>query len=361
MTENKIENLLTGVNEPLLNRSFSELNFIKNISLKDGNIYVELGITDLEYKGINNLRQEIITLIKKEFPDVDNINIEFTLGVVNHYNHKKNEILPGVKNTIAIASGKGGVGKSTVAVNLAAGLARLGAKVGLIDADIYGPSIPLMLGINTKPAVVKIEDKNKLVPVVQMGIKLMSIGFLMEADSAVIWRGPMASSALKQFMTDVLWGSLDYLLFDMPPGTGDIQLTLSQLLPLTGAVIVTTPQDISLTDAKKGFQMFQKVNVPTIGIIENMSYYQKEDGTKEFIFGEGGGMKMSKEYGVKLLGEIPINTNIRISGDEGKPIVINKPETHESKVFLDIIKSLMLEVNLSNLNNPSAHDIDIQI
>ena len=202
-------------------------------------------------------------------------------------------VIPGVKYTIAIASGKGGVGKSTVAVNLAIALIKEGYKVGLIDADIYGPSIPIMLGVSEKPIVTQIKGKNKLLPIVKYGLKLMSIGFLVDANEAVVWRGPMAASALKQFITDVEWGDLDYLIYDMPPGTGDIQLTLTQTIPLTGAVIVTTPQDISITDARKGAKMFQKVNVKPLGIIENMSYYTNTDGSKEYIFGQGGGEKLS--------------------------------------------------------------------
>ena len=211
----------------------------------------------------------------------------------------ENNILTGVKNTIAVSSGKGGVGKSTVAVNLAVALVKEGYKVGLIDADIYGPSIPTMLGVpNEKPKLVKILEKNRLLPVVKYGLKLMSIGFLVDANEAVVWRGPMASSALKQFMSDVQWDELDFLLYDMPPGTGDIQLTLTQSIPLTGSVIVTTPQEISLIDARKGANMYSKVNVPVLGIIENMSYYNNQDGTKEYIFGKGGGEKLASEMGI---------------------------------------------------------------
>ncbi|MBK8550516.1 MAG: Mrp/NBP35 family ATP-binding protein [Ignavibacteria bacterium] len=274
---------------------------------------------------------------------------------------KKSEVLPGIKNTIAVASGKGGVGKSTVAVNLAVALAKEGANVGLIDADIYGPSIPLMFGLKGKPGVTMAGEKNKLVPMEKYGVKVMSIGFLMEEGTAVVWRGPMASSALKQFMSDVVWGKLDYLLFDMPPGTGDIQLTLSQTIPLTGAIIVTTPQEISLTDARKGYVMFQKVNVPTIGIIENMSYYQTPEGSREYIFGKGGGRKMSEEFKVKLLGEIPINTNIRIGGDEGIPLVIGKPDSDEAVIFTKISKDLIKEINLMNTNTSNVSDVVIEI
>jgi ATP-binding protein involved in chromosome partitioning len=253
-----------------------------------------------------------------------------------------NSILPKVKSTIAVSSGKGGVGKSTVAVNLAAALAKEGYKTGLIDADIYGPSIPTMLGVtNEKPKIVKLKEKNRLLPVVKFGLKVMSIGFLVDPNEAVVWRGPMASSALKQFMSDVEWDELDFLLYDMPPGTGDIQLTLTQSIPLTGSLIVTTPQEISLIDARKGAKMYGKVNVPVLGIIENMSYYINPDGSKEYIFGKGGGKKLAEELGINFLGEIAINTNIRIGGDEGKPVVLGDPDSKETKQFINIARNLV--------------------
>ena len=255
-------------------------------------------------------------------------------------NGSNNEYLPGVKYTIAVASGKGGVGKSTVAVNLALGLVKEGFKVGLIDADIYGPSIPLMMGVNEQPQIVKINEKARLMPVEKNGLKLMSIGFLIDSNDAVVWRGPMASSALKQFISDVEWGDLDYLIYDMPPGTGDIQLTLTQTIPLSGAVIVTTPQEISIADARKGAKMFEKVNVPILGIIENMSYYLNPDGSKEYIFGKGGGEKLAKELGINFLGEISLNTKVRKAGDEGLPIIIKEPELDSSLQFLNTARNL---------------------
>lgn len=359
MTEQNIKDILSKINEPILKKDFTSLDFIKNISLNGKDLSIALGITDIQYEGVDKLRETITKAIKKEHSSIENIDIGFSLGVVNHNNKKKTELLPGVKNTIAVASGKGGVGKSTVAVNIAAALVKEGANVGLIDADIYGPSIPMMLGVSKKPQIVQIEGKNRLVPIVQYGIKLMSIGFLVDKDSALIWRGPMASSALKQFISDVLWDELDYLLYDMPPGTGDIQLTLSQTLPLTGAIIITTPQDIALADAKKGLVMFSKVNVPILGVIENMSYYLKPDGQKDYIFGEGGGKKMSQDDKVKLLGEIPINTKIRESSDIGTPIVIREPESIESGVFESITKSLIKEVNLMNVSDVQNSNVEI--
>jgi len=267
-------------------------------------------------------------------------------------------LLPGVKNTIAVASGKGGVGKSTVAVNLAVALAKDGANVGLIDADIYGPSIPLMLGIKEKPKIYEKDGKVVMQPLENYGIKMISIGFLVDDDAPVIWRGPMASGAVKQFMSDVNWGELDYLVFDMPPGTGDIQLTLVQTIPLTGAVIVTTPQEVSLIDARKALKMFNRVNVPVAGVVENMSYFITPDtGQKYDIFGFGGGEKLSKELQVPFLGGIPIDSRIRIGGDKGVPIVFDLPDTEYSEIIMNISRNLAGQINLINLNASSKVEI----
>lgn len=362
MTEEKIKEVLSKVKEPVLNVDFVKLGFVKAISLNGKNLTLTLGLSDRDEDLQKKTEQAIIDEYKKTLPEINSVKVNFVIGVTEHKNSKKTLVMPSVKNTIAVASGKGGVGKSTVAVNLAVALAKAGAKVGLIDADIYGPSVPLMFGLKgVKPGITKAGDKNKLVPVEKYGVQVMSIGFLMEEGNAVVWRGPMASSALKQFMSDVVWGELDYLLFDMPPGTGDIQLTLSQTIPLTGAVIVTTPQDISLADAKKGYVMFEKVNVPTLGIIENMSYYLLPDGNREYIFGKGGGQKMSDEFRVKLLGEIPVNTKIRTGGDEGKPVVENEPGLEESKIFRHIADELIKEINLLNTKSVNADDLVIEV
>jgi ATP-binding protein involved in chromosome partitioning len=361
ITEKQILDVLSKVKEPLLQKDFVSLDFIKRISLNGNNLQLTLGITDTEYSDFPGLKNSIMWNLKENIPEIEISRIDFILGVVNHADKQKDILLPGVKNTIAVASGKGGVGKSTVAVNLAASLVLAGAKVGLIDADIYGPSIPMMLGVNERPKVVSSNGKNKMLPITKYDIKLMSIGFLMEEDTAVVWRGPMASSALKQFMSEVLWENLDYLIFDMPPGTGDIQLTLSQTIPLTGAVIVTTPQEISLSDARKGYLMFDKVNVPTLGFIENMSYYLREEEEKDYIFGQGGGKKLSEEYNTSLLGEIPIVTKIRESGDKGKPIVIDSPDLEVSKIYKSIAKNLILEINKKNINSTQPQSPEIII
>jgi len=357
----QVEEILKEVEEPILKKSFASLGFLKKVDFKEGEAKLELGISDLSYKELYDLENIIKEKIISRIEGIKSVTIEWFLGVLEHKSKQKDFVLPDVKNTIAIASGKGGVGKSTVAVNLAMALKLHGAKVGLIDADIYGPSIPIMFGVNERPMVVNRDGKNKMLPVIKYDIKLMSIGFLMEEDTAVVWRGPMASSALKQFMSEVLWGELDFLLFDMPPGTGDIQLTLSQTIPLTGAVIVTTPQDIALADARKGHIMFEKVNVPTLGFIENMSYYVRSDGSKDYIFGQGGGERISKEFNVPLLGEIAIDTSIRQAGDIGKPIVLADPSTLASKQFMEISRNLINTINIKNISSLNQSDLEIII
>jgi ATP-binding protein involved in chromosome partitioning len=249
--------------------------------------------------------------------------------------------ITGVRNTIAVASGKGGVGKSTVAANLAVALARAGAKVGLLDADVYGPSIPLMMGQGAKPLV----RGGKIVPLEAHGVKIMSIGFLLDPDKALIWRGPLVAQLITQFLNDVLWEDLDYLVIDLPPGTGDVQLTLTQKIPLSGAVIVTTPQDVALADAVKGLKMFQEVKTPVIGIIENMSGFVCPCcGTVTPIFGEGGGRRTAEEHGVPFLGEVPIDPRIREGGDTGSPIVAADPESVTAKAFENLAEAVAVQL-----------------
>ncbi|MBK9331042.1 MAG: Mrp/NBP35 family ATP-binding protein [Ignavibacteria bacterium] len=358
MSEEKILEILSQIQDPFLKNDLVSLGFVKSFSLNGNKLSLELGSASENNEKTDS---DIRNAFKIKFPETEISTITFTRGISTHINPKKTEIFPEVKNTIAISSGKGGVGKSTIAANLAASFAKKGFKTGLIDADIYGPSIPLMFGINEKPKVREVNGKSKLLPIEKYGVKIMSIGFLVDVNSAVVWRGPMASSALRQFISDVIWGELDVLFFDMPPGTGDIQLTLSQTLPLTGAVIVTTPQEISLADARKGYYMFEKVNVPTLGIIENMSYYQLPGGDREYIFGKEGGRLMASEFKTKLLGEIPINTRIRTGGDEGKPVVINNPGLMESEILSKISDELINEINIVNANRKENSDLVIEI
>lgn len=348
------ETILTAlrkVNDPDLNRDLVSLNMIKEINVDKSKIHVIVELTTPACPLKDKIKDDCIEAIKNVVPDSYIISIEMTASVRGNSDNRINSLLPGVKNTIAVASGKGGVGKSTVAVNLSLALAKLGAKVGLIDADIYGPSIPLMLGIKDKPQIFQDAQTAKMVPLENYGIKVISIGFLIEDDAPVIWRGPMASGAIKQFMSDVHWGELDYLVFDLPPGTGDIQLTLVQTIPLSGAVVVTTPQDMSLIDVRKAIRMFQRVNVPILGIVENMSYFIAPDTGKKYdIFGTGGGIRLASELSIPLLGAIPINPNIRVGGDGGKPIVFDSPESEEAQKIIEISKNLAAQISINNIN-----------
>lgn len=360
ITKSGILSAIKKIDDKNFNRNSLTLNSIKKIERTGNSLTVDISIPALN-KETNFDYNKIADIIKQEYPELDDIhlNVQQRISTISTHNDPKKEaVLPGVKNTIAVASGKGGVGKSTVAVNLAVALARDGAKVGLIDADIYGPSIPLMLGINEKPNVVQDNGKVRLLPLDAFGLKMISIGLLVDDNAPIIWRGPMASGAIKQFMTDVAWGELDYLVFDMPPGTGDIQLTLVQTIPLTGAVIVTTPQEVSLIDARKALKMFERVNVPVLGLIENMSYFIAPDTKKRYdIFGNGGGERVSQELKVTFLGGIPINPQIREGGDKGIPIVFDIPDSNEAEIIIDISRNLTEQVNIRNSTAPGKVEI----
>jgi len=360
ITKSSVLSSIKKIDDKNFNKNSLTLNSIKKLEMEGDSLTVDISVPPLN-KSKNFDYNKIADVLKNDFPSIKEIhlNIQERIPTVStHKDPKKEAILPGVKNTIAVASGKGGVGKSTVAVNLAVALAEDGAKVGLIDADIYGPSIPLMLGVTEKPDVIQDEGKVRLIPLDAFGLRMISIGLLVDDNAPLIWRGPMASGAIKQFMTDVAWGELDYLVFDMPPGTGDIQLTLVQTIPLTGAVIVTTPQEVSLIDARKALKMFERVNVPVLGLIENMSYFIAPDTKKKYdIFGSGGGEKVSKEINVPFLGGIPINPQIREGGDKGIPIVFDIPDSNEADIIMDISRNLAEQVNIRNLNAPGKVEI----
>jgi ATP-binding protein involved in chromosome partitioning len=271
------------------------------------------------------------------------VTVEISTEIVSHAVQKNLKPLPGVKNIVAVASGKGGVGKSTTAVNLALALSAEGARVGILDADIYGPSQPLMLGVSTRPET----DGKSFKPVFAHGLQSMSIGYLVDEDTPMIWRGPMATGALQQLLRDTQWDRLDYLIVDLPPGTGDIQLTLAQQIPVSGAVIVTTPQDIALLDAQKALKMFEKVNVPVLGIVENMSIHVcSRCGHAEPIFGEGGGAKMAQKYGTELLGQLPLDRSIRENADGGHPTVIAAPQSEAAERYRSIARKLAARLAL---------------
>jgi ATP-binding protein involved in chromosome partitioning len=264
-------------------------------------------------------------------------------------------LIPGVKHVIAVSSGKGGVGKSTVAVNLAVALGQLGGRVGLMDADVYGPNIPMMMGVTQPPE----QQDGKIKPAESHGVKLISMGFFVPEDTAVVWRGPMIHTAIQQFFRDVVWGELDYLLIDLPPGTGDAQLTISQLIPLSGAITVTTPQEVSLHDVRKGMMMFQKVNVPLLGIIENMSYYVcAHCGTREEIFSHGGGQRAAEKLGIPFLGNIPIDPAIRAGGDSGMPLVMGNPDSPQSKAFRNIAEKIQSGLGAGSEANAGSSTIE---
>lgn len=351
VTKESVINSLRRVNDPDLHKDLVTLNMVKSVEVKDNAIHVEVELTTPACPLKDKIKSDCVNAIKTDHPEAAAIVVEMTARVLGNKPANKTAILPGVKNTIAVASGKGGVGKSTVAVNLAVALAKEGAKVGLIDADIYGPSIPLMLGTREQPKMVETNAGPKMYPVENYGVKLMSIGFLVDEEAPVIWRGPMASGAVKQFMSDVLWDELDYLVFDMPPGTGDIQLTLCQTIPLTGAVIVTTPQEVALADARKALKMFERVNVPTLGVIENMSYFIAPDtGNKYDIFGNGGGERLAAENSVPFLGGIPIDPRIRVGGDSGAPIVHALPDSEQTNCILEIARNMAAQISIQNIN-----------
>ncbi len=360
ITREMVVESLTQVNDPDLKNNLVNLNSVKDIQIEAGNIKVTIELQNPEGENAEAVKAQCEAVIRSVAPDAGAVIVKSVQKVTSTNQTGPYEIMPGVKHTIAVASGKGGVGKSTVAANLAVALAKDGAKVGLIDADIYGPSIPLMFGVGNKPKVYQSSFSNKMLPLEAHGVKLMSIGFLIEDNQAVIWRGPMASGAVKQFMSDVDWEELDYLIFDLPPGTGDIQLTLVQTIPLSGAVIVTTPQDVALIDAKKGLKMFERVNVPVFGIVENMSYFVAPDTGKRYdIFGTGGGERLAAELETTFLGGIPIDPAIREGGDNGKPIVAQYPDSEHAAAFSQIGKNLAEQININNKNNGPDLEIDL--
>jgi ATP-binding protein involved in chromosome partitioning len=343
VTASGIEEQLKGYVDPYLERDLVTAKCVKDISV-DGNtakVQVVLGFPAAGY------REQLAGILKEKVEAIDGIDtasIEVSSKIAEHSVQKGVKHLDNIKNIIAVASGKGGVGKSTVAVNLALALAAEGATVGMLDADIYGPSQPRMLGVHGKPESI---DGKSLEPMVSYHIQAMSIGFLVDEETPMIWRGPMVTQALQQLLGDTNWKDLDYLIVDMPPGTGDIQLTLAQQVPVSGAMIVTTPQDIALLDARKGFKMFEKVEVPVLGIVENMSMHICSNcGHEEHIFGEGGGQRMSEEYNVDFLGGIPLDKRIREETDSGKPTVVAEPDSRISQIYREIARRTAAKLSL---------------
>jgi ATP-binding protein involved in chromosome partitioning len=345
VTKEQIEEALKGYVEPHLGCDLLKANAVKGIDIDGGKVKVtvELGFPA---KGVHDAIASAAKEAVEAVDGVDAAEVQVTSKVVAHAVQKSLKPIDNVKNIIAVASGKGGVGKSTVAVNLALALSAEGATVGILDADIYGPSQPRMLGISGKP---ESKDGSTLEPMHSYHVQAMSIGFLIDEETPMIWRGPMVTQALEQLLNDTNWSDLDYLIIDLPPGTGDTQLTLAQKVPVAGAVIVTTPQDIALLDARKGFKMFEKVEVPVLGIVENMStHICSKCGHEEHIFGDSGGVRMAEEYGVDLLGQLPLDLRIREEADSGKPTVVADPECRISQEYRSIARKAAAKLALQS-------------
>lgn len=361
LSKERVLKALSTVEDPDLKRDLVTLNMIQDIAIEGTKISFKVVLTTPACPLKELIKSNCVGALEKEFGE----DVEFDIFMTSNVSTIRvgAQLLPGVKNIIAIASGKGGVGKSTTAANLAVALAQTGAKVGLIDADISGPSVPTMFNVEGEQPAVKQEDgKNIIIPIEQYGVKLMSIGFLTPADSAVVWRGPMASSALRQFISDVDWGELDYLLLDLPPGTSDIHLTMVQTVPVTGAVIVTTPQKVALTDASRGLSMFKQpqINVPILGVVENMAYFTPDElpDNKYYLFGKEGGRKLSERYQVPFLGEVPIVQSIRESGDTGYPAVLT--EGVIARAFASLAENLARQVAIRNAEKEKTAVVQIK-
>ncbi|HHJ53003.1 MAG TPA: iron-sulfur cluster carrier protein ApbC [Caldithrix abyssi] len=343
-SKEQVVEALKEVNYPGFTRDIVSFGIVQKVDATDNSIYVQLLLKTNDTSVGDKIKQDVDAHLKQKF-DGHSVQVDVQTQAPPQFSTQPQEAkpsyLPSVKYKVAVASGKGGVGKSTVAVNLALALAKVGMSVGLLDADIYGPSIPMMLGVDEKPYY----DGKKIYPIQKYGVELMSLGFLVDSNEAVIWRGALVHRALQQLMNDVAWPELDIILFDMPPGTGDAQLTLSQSVALDGAVIVSTPQDVALIDAVKGVNMFRKVNVPILGIVENMSYFVcPHCGERTDIFSSGGAKRECEKLDTTLLGEIPLDAEIRIGGDEGKPIVVKNPDSPQTKAFLEIAERIKKEL-----------------
>jgi ATP-binding protein involved in chromosome partitioning len=342
VTEQAVIDALRTVIEPELHKDLVTLNMVKDVTIQDGTVKFTVVLTTPACPLKTEIKESCDKAVGA-IPGVKSVEVDFTANVQQGRTQTKDNLIPTVKNTIAVSSGKGGVGKSTVAVNLAVALTMQGAKVGLMDADMYGPNIPMMMGVERPPE----QQDGKLLPAESHGVKLISMGFFVPEDTPLAWRGPMIHTAIQQFLRDVIWGELDYLIVDLPPGTGDAQLSIAQLVPLTGAIIVTTPQEVALHDSRKGLVMFQKVNVPILGIVENMSYFIcNKCGERTEIFSYGGGERAASKLGVPFLGRIPIDPAIRAGGDMGMPLVMANPESPQAKAFMEIASRIAARISV---------------
>jgi ATP-binding protein involved in chromosome partitioning len=343
VTEQQVLDALSQVIEPELHRDLVTLNMIKDVKIEGGVVSFTINLTTPACPMRKQMEERSRAAVLA-VPGVREVRVDFDATVPTHKLITRLDI--GVKNCVAVASGKGGVGKSTVAVNLAVALGRSGARIGLMDADIHGPNIPLMMGVHDQPR----SRENRIIPLKSYGVSLMSMGFLVEPGTPLIWRGPMIHGIIRQFITEVDWDDLDYLLVDLPPGTGDAQISLAQSLPLAGVVIVTTPQEVALADVVKGINMFHEMDTPILGVVENMSYFVcPHCGERTDIFSHGGGHQVAERMGVPFLGEVPLDPHIRSGGDEGKPIVVLAPDSPAAQAFCDIAGKIAAAISVHNL------------
>lgn len=343
LTEQLILDALRQIRDPDLHKDIVTLGFIKDLKIDGGNVSFRIVLTTPACpvkEEMEGAAKELVNAI----PGVQSVNVKMDAEVPKGRGIGEKVSVPGVRNIIAVSSGKGGVGKSTVAVNVAVSLALDGARVGLMDMDVYGPNVPIMLGASeARPEV----DVNKLIPIEAFGVRIMSMAFLQPGDKPMIVRGPILHGLVKQFLSDVKWGELDYLIVDMPPGTGDVQLSLAQLVPVQGAVLVTTPQDVAIADVRRALRMFETVAIPILGVVENMSYFIAPDtGNRYDIFGEGGGAKLAAMYGVPFLGSVPLGIEVREGGDNGVPIVVSQPDSPQAQAFRRVAEEVARQVSI---------------
>ncbi|HEY58058.1 MAG TPA: Mrp/NBP35 family ATP-binding protein [Anaerolineae bacterium] len=350
VTKEQVLKALSQVLDPELGKDLVSLNMIRDVEVEGDTVRFRLVLTTPACPLRSSMEADARRAVEA-LPGVKKVEVKMDAEVPQDGRSRGVVRLP-IRNAIAVGSGKGGVGKSTIAVNLAVALAQAGARVGLIDADIYGPNVPTMLGVDRLPPM---REANKIEPAEAYGVKVISIGFMVKPDQPLIWRGPMLHSAIRQFLNDVNWGELDYLVVDLPPGTGDAPLSLTQTLPLSGAVIVTTPQQVSLDDARRALRMFRQLNVPVLGVVENMSYLELPDGTRVDVFGSGGGEELAREQQVELLGAIPMDPAVREGGDQGKPVVVSHPDSPVAQALRDLTGKVAARLSVQAMQGPGLN------
>lgn len=358
LTEAQVKDALKVVEDPDLHQDIVSLGFVKNVAIDGGKVSVRIELTTPACPVKDDLKRQAHAAVAR-IPGVKSVDVEMTASVRGSGRlPMAGDVAPNVKNFIAVGAGKGGVGKSTIAVNLAIALLKEGARVGLLDGDVYGPSIPKMLGDESRPRAL---DETHLLPNEAHGLKMMSMGLLLDPDKPVVWRGPIVHSAIRQFLGDVAWGDLDYMVIDLPPGTGDVALTLAQSIPVTGAVVVCTPQDVALLDVRKAVGMFRQLRIPVLGLVENMSFYAcPKCGHRDDVFGHGGAEAWARSQGIPFLGAIPLHTQVRVGGDAGLPALVDPDAPPAVKdAFLSCARELARQVSIQNLSKPVAADLEI--